>query len=77
MDKIGNEIVTSIELTRGVGVSDAKTYFLGIKRLDEKEFDKLWEVMEKSDYDSKKLQKHPGYIKWWEDEPSKLDIEKE
>ena len=40
-----NEVVSTIDLGSNVGLSGAKTYFRGIKRLEEKEFDKLWEVM--------------------------------
>ena len=70
-------ITTSAELASNVGLSGAKTYFVGIKRLDVNKFDKLWKVMTESDYESEKLQNHPGYIRWWKDESLKLDIEKE
>ena len=55
VDKSGN-VNTSVELSSGVGVSGARTYFVGIKRLKEKDFDKLWKVMKESDYNSLKLQ---------------------
>ena len=71
------EIVTKVELASEVGLSGARTYFKGIKQIDNKSFNKLWKVMTESDYNSKKLQRNPGYIKWWEDENSNLDIEKE
>ena len=71
------EIVTKVELASEVGLSGARTYFKGIKRIDDKGFNKLWEVMKELDYKSKKLQRNPGYIKWWKDERSNLDIEKE
>ena len=61
VDKSGN-VNTSVELSSGVGVSGARTYFVGIKRLKEKDFDKLWKVMKESDYNSQKLQSYPGYI---------------
>ena len=67
VDKSGN-VNTSVELSSGVGVSGARTYFVGIKRLKEKDFDKLWKVMKESDYNSQKLQSYPRYIKWWEEE---------
>ena len=35
-------ITTSAELASNVGLSGAKTYFVGIKQIDEEEFDKLW-----------------------------------
>ena len=71
------EIVTKVELASEVGLSGARTYFKGVKNIKGKEFDKLWEVMTELDYKSKKLQRNPGYIKWWKDENSNLDIEKE
>ena len=71
------EIVTKVELASEVGLSGARTYFKGVKRLEGKKFDELWEVMTELDYKSKKLQRNPGYIKWWKDENSNLDIEKE
>ena len=71
------EIVTKVELASEVGLSGARTYFKGIKQIDDKGFNKLWEVMTELDYKSKKLQRNPGYIKWWKDENSNLDIEKE
>jgi len=71
------EIVTKVELASEVGLSGARTYFKGIKQIDNKSFNKLWKVMTESDYNSKKLQRNPGYIKWWKDERSNLDIEKE
>ena len=74
VDKSGN-VNTSVELSSGVGVSGARTYFVGIKRLKEKDFDKLWKVMKESDYNSQKLQSYPGYIKWWEEEKEITDSE--
>ena len=75
VDKSGN-VNTSVELSSGVGVSGARTYFVGIKRLKEKDFDKLWKVMKESDYNSQKLQSYPGYIKWWEEEKEIIEEEK-
>ena len=40
-----DEIVGKCEIGSGVDVSGAKTYFMGIKQIEEKEFDKLWKVM--------------------------------
>ena len=71
------EIVTKVELASEVGLSGARTYFKVVKRLEGKKFDELWEVMTELDYKSKKLQRNPGYIKWWKEESTKMDIEKE
>ena len=40
-----DEIVDTCEIASGVGVSGAKTYFMGRKQIEEKEFDNLWKVM--------------------------------
>ena len=48
-----DNINTSVELGSNVGISGARTYFMGIKKLDLKEFDKLWKVMTRDEYDTK------------------------
>ena len=74
VDKAGN-VNTSVELSSGVGVSGARTYFVGIKKLKEKNFDEIWRVMREPDYNSEKLQSYPGYIKWWKEEKEITDSE--
>jgi len=69
-----DSINTSVDLASEVGITGARTYFLGVKKLDIKEFDKLWKVMTKPEYDR---QSHPGYIKWWKDERTNPDMEKD
>jgi hypothetical protein len=71
------EVDNRVDLASEIGKTGARTYFKGIKRIEGKKFDELWKVMTESDYNSRKLQRNPGYIKWWEDENSNLDIEKE
>ena len=77
IDKNTTEVVDRKDLSDEIGVSGARTFFQGVKQIDDKGFNKLWEVMTELDYKSKKLQRNPGYIKWWKDENSNLDIEKE
>ena len=77
IDKNTTEVVDRKDLSDEIGVSGARTFFQGVKQIDDKSFTKLWEVMTELDYKSKKLQRNPGYIKWWKDESSNLDIEKE
>jgi len=77
IDKNTREVVLRVELASEIGISGARTYFKGIKQIGGKQFDKLWGVMTESDYKSKKLQRNPGYIKWWKEENSNLDIGKE
>jgi len=69
-----DKLVHTVDLASNVGLSGARTYFLGVKKLDIKEFDKLWKVMTKPEYDR---QSHPGYIKWWKDERTNPDMEKD
>jgi|TARA_B100001079_G_C16357677_1_gene491356 hypothetical protein len=72
-----NDIVTTVELAGGIGVSGAKTYFMKTKRMKEKNFNTLWTVYTEVGYKSKTAREKPGYIEWWKDESLKLDIEKE
>ena len=72
-----DEIVDTCEIASGVGVSGAKTYFMGIKRLKGKEFDKLWKVMSKEKYNLQfKVSLQNRQIEWWKDDESYLDIDK-
>jgi|TARA_Y100000034_G_scaffold48889_1_gene60439 hypothetical protein len=61
------EVVHTVDLASGVGISGARTYFIGSKKLDEKEFDKLWDVK------YYKMSKNP--IRWWEEEKAIIDDE--
>ena len=72
-----DEIVDTCEIASGVGVSGAKTYFMGIKRLKGKEFDKLWKVMSREKYDlQRELSDRQGkQYEWWKEEPTNPDIE--
>lgn len=81
VDKYDN-IVTTVELG-DVGVNGAKTYFKGVKKMpDDKDFDKLWRVMTKQQYDNQfkaGLQnRQMGKMKyeWWKEEDTLLDPEK-
>ena len=80
VDKYDN-IITSVELASGVGISGAKTYFVGIKQLDEKKFDKLWKVMTEEQYDLQfkaslqNRQMGKMKYKWWEEDKAITDDE--
>ena len=72
-------INTTIDLASEVGVSGARTYFKGVKRIDGKSFDKLWKVMTRKDYDkqfhsSNRPPSHQG-IRWWEEDKEITDSE--
>ena len=80
VDKHDN-INSSVELASNVGVSGAKTYFVGTKRIDEKEFDKLWKVMTRKEYDTQfkatlqNRQMDNMKYKWWEEDKAIVDEE--
>ena len=67
VSKHTNEVVHTVDLSDEVGISGARTYFMGTKRLDSKELDKLWEVK------YQRMSKDP--IKWWEEEKAIMDEE--
>ena len=73
-----DEIVGRCEIASGVGITGAKTYFMGIKQIEEKEFDKLWKVMSEQQYDTQKdLANRQGkQFEWWRDDQGYLDIDK-
>ena len=69
-----DEIVDTCEIASGVGVSGAKTYFMGRKHIEEKEFDNLWKVMSSERYDALfKATLQNRQYKWWEEESTKPD----
>jgi len=76
----GDNIVTTVDLASEVGISGARTYFVGTKQLDEKEFNKLWKVMTRDEYDKKlemglrKPSSH-GQVEWWKEDKEITDSE--
>ena len=74
-------IVSTTELASNVGLSGAKTYFIGVKKLDEENFDKLWKVMTKKEYKlnqeafERKPSSHPGRIDWWKEDKEIIEDE--
>ena len=67
VSKRTKEVVHTIDLSDEVGISGARTYFIGTKRLDPKEFDKLFEVKYKA------MSRNP--IRWWVEEKAITDEE--
>ena len=80
VDKYDN-ITTSVDLASNVGLSGARTYFVGIKRIDEEEFDKLWRVMSEENYhiqfkaSLQNRQMDKLKYKWWEEDKAIVDDE--
>jgi hypothetical protein len=77
-----DEIVNSVELTANIGITGARTYFQGIKRMPDREaFNKLWKVMTEQQYDLQfknnlhNSQMEKGKYDWWKDEERYLDID--
>ena len=76
-----DEIVDKVNIG-DVGKNGARTYFMGRKQLNEKEFDKLWKVMTEEEYDlqfkatlqDRQLGKRK--YEWWKDDEGWLDIDK-
>ena len=79
-----DEIVSVVDLPDTAGKIGAHTYFKGVKQMpDDDEFDKLWRVMTKNEYElsfKNNLQnRQMGKMKyeWWKDigeNGSELDI---
>ena len=67
VSKTTNEVVHTVDLAGGVGISGARTYFIGTKRLKPKDFDELFEVR------YKESKRNP--IRWWVEEKSITDEE--
>ena len=65
VNKHTDEIIDKKDLSDEVGISGARTHFMGIKKLDSKEFDKLFEVR------YHKMSKNP--IRWWVEEKAITD----
>ena len=72
-----DNINTSVELGSNVGNSGARTYFLGIKKLDIKEFNKLWKVMTRDEYDRQFDigHRHNKQYEWWKEDKEITDSE--
>ena len=72
----GDNIVDRVELESGVGLSGAKTFFLGRKQIDEKEFDIIWKVMSERQYNNQftaSLQNKQ--YEWWKEDKQIVDDE--
>ena len=76
-----DEIVTKVDLGDDIGISGARTYFIGTKKLDEDSFDKLWRVMTEDQYNTNfknnlyNRQMGKRKYEWWKDEETYLDID--
>ena len=71
-----DNIVSSVELESEVGVTGARTYFMGIKQLGGEQFDKLWKVMSTEQYHTQyKISLQNRQIEWWKEDKEITDSE--
>ena len=72
-----DKLVHTVDLASNVGLSGARTYFRGMKRIGEKDFDKLWKVKTEAAHLKGTIERtdHPGYIRWWEEDKEITDSE--
>ena len=71
----GDNIIDKVELNSEL--REAKKFFIGRKRIDEKEFDNIWKVMSKEQYDTQHTASLQNkQYEWWKDDQSYLDIDK-
>ena len=66
----GDNIVDRVDLGSGVGLSGAKTFFVGRKQIPYEKFIQLWRVMSEYEYN-----RHHKQIEWWKVQETYLDIE--
>ena len=71
----GDNIIDKVELNSEL--REAKKFFIGRKQIDEKEFDNIWKVMSKDQYDTQHTASLQNkQYEWWKDDQSYLDIDK-
>ena len=73
----GDNIVDRVELASEVGLSGAKTFFVGRKQIDEKEFDSIWKVMSEDHYETQKdlANRQNKQYEWWKEDIDITDRE--
>ena len=73
----GDNIVDRVELASEVGLSGAKTFFVGRKQIDEKEFDSIWKVMSEDHYETQKdlANRQNKQYEWWKEDKEITDSE--
>jgi len=72
----GANIVDSVDLASDVGISGAKTFFIGRKQIDSKEFDNLWRVMSEEKYTIQyNLSLKNRQSSWWKEDKAIIDDE--
>ena len=73
---LNDNIVDRVELTTNVGVTGARTFFIGRKQIESEKFDKLWKVMTEIDYDlHHKMSLQNRQAEWWKEDKKIIDDE--
>tara|TARA_B100000131_G_scaffold275583_1_gene278306 strand:- start:603 stop:860 length:258 start_codon:yes stop_codon:yes gene_type:complete len=74
----GDNIVDTVELGSQVGLNGARTFFIGRKQIDKKEFDNMWKVVSEEQYNTESdlTNRQNKQYEWWKDDESYLDIDK-
>jgi len=75
VDKFDN-IVHTVDLNKRYNQNEARKYFVNLKQMDEKEFNKLWKVLTEENYQLQlKLSLNNRQVEWWNDD-NYLDIDR-
>jgi len=69
-----DNVVHTVDLDGRYTENEAHRYFINLKQIDEKEFNKLWKVMAETEYT--RLKVHNETLKEYDEFGSWLDIEK-
>lgn len=76
-----DEITDKVEMSDSVGLNGARTYFIGRKQIETQEFDKLWKVMSRDEWNTnfknnlQDRQMEKMKYEWWKSEETYLDID--
>ena len=74
-----DEIADKVDMSDDVGLNGARTYFIGRKQIGAREFDKLWKVMTKDEWNTnfknnlQDRQMGKMKYKWWEEDRIETD----
>ena len=71
-----DNIVHTVDLNKRYNLNEARKYFVNLKQMDEKEFNKLWKVVTEENYQLQlKLSLNNRQVEWWNDD-NYLDIDR-
>ncbi len=68
----GDNIIDTVDLASNVGLTGAKTFFIGRKQIPYENFIQLWKVMTEDEYVVKQTKKP---IEWWIEDKEITDSE--